>query len=103
MRDNLIIRRGDLATIKASDRSTAYWTSEARRIFGQRPDVQAVEVVFTGRSTDSAVLRRGDTSAPRGWYVIIAATSGYHGRSRRDYAPALIEAPTTPLEEVPHA
>jgi hypothetical protein len=102
-RQNLVIRRDDIGTIKATDRSTAYWTGEASRIFRQRPDVQAVEVVFTGRSTDSAVLRRGNTQAPRGWYVIIAATPGRYGRSRRDYAPALNEAPTAPLEEVANA
>lgn len=70
----------------ATDRSITYWRCQAREIFARLPHVEEVEVVTTGRKTDSELLG-ADKMPARNQYVIIASTGGKWGKSRRDYAP----------------
>ena len=64
-----------------------YWRKQAREIFSRYPSVEVVEVIRTGRKTDSAILRRGSDIVPRECVVILASTGGSWGRSRRDFVP----------------
>lgn len=68
--------------------SDDYWRRQARKIFSEHTTVEAVEIVKTGRKTDSDLLKRGDNRAPAGFFVIVASTGGSYGKSRRDYPPA---------------
>ena len=64
-----------------------YWRAQARRVFGLYPEIEAVEIVRTGRKTDSLLLSRGQRHAPASYCVIVASTGGKWGRSRRDFFP----------------
>jgi hypothetical protein len=68
--------------------SVNYWRQHARKVFRDYPTVEAVEIVHTGRKSDSGLLRRGADRAPAGFFVTIASTGGAWGKSRRDYPPA---------------
>lgn len=70
----------------ATDRSITYWRCQAREIFARLPQVEVVEIITTGRKTDSALLG-SDKMPARDQYVIIASTGGKYGKSRRDYPP----------------
>lgn len=80
----LFIRRAD--NFSPADGSERYWFSEARGIFDRFPEVESVEIVRSGRKTDSTIPR-GVRHAPPGRYVIVASTGGKWGKSRRDFAP----------------
>jgi len=82
-------RRSESDWIAANhdDRSLTYWRSQARDIFFGYPTVDLVEIIRSGRKTDSELLRRGDGYAAPGQYVIIASTGGRWGRCRQDYRP----------------
>ena len=68
-----------------SDRSKLYWRSFARTVFAENLHINLIEVVKSGRKTDSEYLVRGqDTPAP-GIVVILASTGGAHGKSRREF------------------
>jgi hypothetical protein len=69
--------------------STNYWRAQARQIFEKFPTVEVVEIVRTGRKTDSAILKRGSDSVPCYCAVILASTGGAWGRSRRNFMPAV--------------
>ncbi len=69
--------------------STNYWRAQARKVFAQFPQVEVVEIVRTGRKTDSAILKRGSDKVPAECAVIVASTGGAWGKSRRDYLPSV--------------
>ena len=56
-------------------------------MFDRYPTVEVVEIVRTGRKTDSAILKRGSDDVPRECVVILASTGGSWGKSRRDFLP----------------
>jgi hypothetical protein len=89
---NTIYRRSESNWIGSHDNprkvSVNYWRYQAWRIFQANPRVEVVEIVKTGRKTDSEILRRGSDSVPTECAVIIASTGGKWGRSRRDFLPA---------------
>ena len=64
-----------------------YWRKQAREAFAAYPTIEIVEVVHSGRKTDSAILSRGAEWAPSHAYVMVASTSGRWGKSRRDFPP----------------
>ena len=76
------------STDDSSEVSVNYWRKQARYYFEKFPTVEVVEIVRTGRKTDSTILRRGSDIVPRECAVIIASTGGAWGKSRRDYLPA---------------
>jgi len=53
----------------------------------RRADIHTVEVVFSGRKTDSQFLAHDAKETAPGIAVIIAATGGYLGQSLRNYLP----------------
>jgi len=69
--------------------STNYWRAQARRVFAQYPRVDVIEIVHSGRKTDSAILKRGSDSVPCYCAVIVASTGGAWGKSRRNFMPAV--------------
>lgn len=69
--------------------SVNYWRKQARYYFEKYPTVEVVEIVHTGRKTDSAILKRGSDRVPRECVVILASTGGSWGRCRCDYEPAV--------------
>lgn len=69
------------------DHSRRYWRAQARRVFAARPDIHTIEVVLSGRKTDSQYVGRGIQYAPAGICVIVASTGGRWGKSRRQYLP----------------
>ena len=71
----------------ATDKSLTYWRCQARDIFTRYPGVTLIEVVRSGRKTDSSLLARGEDYPARDQYVIVASTAGKWGKSRRDFAP----------------
>lgn len=71
------------------DVSTNYWRAQARKVFSEFPQVEVVEIVRTGRKTDSRILKRGSDSVPCYCAVIIASTGGAWGKSRRNFMPAV--------------
>ena len=71
----------------AKDKSLTYWRCAARDIFSRYPSVTLIEVVRSGRKTDSSLLARGEDYPARDQYVIVASTGGKWGKSRRDFAP----------------
>ena len=73
----------------AKEVSVNYWRKQARDIFARYPSVEVIEIVRTGRKTDSAILRRGSDTVPRECAVILASTGGSWGRSRRDFLPTV--------------
>ena len=87
--NNAVYRRSESQwlTSHPSDKSLTYWRSQVRAIFGRLPQVDEIEIVKTGRKTDSALLGRGETLPAANQYVIIASTGGKWGKSRRDFAP----------------
>jgi hypothetical protein len=68
--------------------STNYWRRQVREAFARYPAIEVVEVVKSGRKTDSQILQRGSSTAPGHAYVIVASTGGSWGKSRRDFHPA---------------
>jgi len=89
---NSIYRRAESNWIGAAGKgksSENYWRHHAREIFRKYPTVETVEIVHSGRKTDSGLLRRGCERAPAGFFVTIASTGGAWGKSRRDYPPAV--------------
>ena len=76
------------STGDSKDAGINYWRKQAREAFARHPGIEIVEVVKSGRKTDSQVLARGQDVAPSHAYVIVASTGGSWGKSRRDYAPA---------------
>lgn len=72
----------------ATDKSLTYWRCQARDIFARYPHVNLIEVVRSGRKSDSDLIGRGQDTPARDQYVIIASTGGKYGKSRRDYSPA---------------
>lgn len=85
---SMIYRRETINTLPATtDHSLRYWRAYVRDIFAKSPDVHLVEVVRTGRKTDSQIMRRGFGNAPEGCWVVIASTGGKWGKSRSDYPP----------------
>lgn len=67
--------------------SENYWRKQARTVFESHSAIQAVEIVFTGRKTDSRFLRRGEQTAPPGVCVILASALG---RNRREFLPLVL-------------
>lgn len=67
------------------DRSLIYWRREVQKVFDKNSHIQTVEVIRSGRKTDSSYLPRGVKSPPAGVAVLVASTSGRFGRPRRDY------------------
>jgi hypothetical protein len=90
--NNLLYRRSESnwigSTGDSRHASTNYWRAQARQIFGKFPKVEVIEIVGTGRKTDSQILKRGSDTVPSECAVIIASTGGAWGKSRRDYLPA---------------
>lgn len=85
---NTIHRRSEsnwIGKAKGNQVSINYWRKEARQLFAMRPELEIVEIVHTGRKTDSALLKRGKRISPFGTAVIIASTGGTWGRSRRNF------------------
>lgn len=85
---NVIYRRSESNWIGQSEtgnKSANYWRLQARRLFESEPEIEAVEVVKTGRKTDSLILKRGQEIPPSGFAVIIASTGGKWGKSRRNF------------------
>jgi len=72
--------------------SENYWRKQARTVFSNHSAIQTVEIVFTGRKTDSRFLKRGEQTAPPGVCVIIASTGGSWGRSRREFLPLVLSS-----------
>ena len=71
-----------------TDRSLSYWRSCARKIFALYPRVETIEVVRSGRKSDSALAARGAKHVAAEEYVIIASTGGgKYGKSRIDITP----------------
>ena len=75
------------STGDSKDAGINYWRKQARDIFARHPGVEIVEIVKSGRKTDSEILRRGSKWAPAEAYVIIASTGGRWGKSRRNFRP----------------
>jgi len=74
--------------------SENYWRKQARTVFNSHSAIEPVEIVFTGRKTDSRFLKRGQQTAPPGVCVILASTGGGSwGRSRRDFLPLVLSEP----------
>lgn len=71
----------------ATDKSLTYWRCQARDIFARYPQITLIEVVRSGRKTDSSLIARGEDCPAPDQYVIIASTGGKWGKSRRDFAP----------------
>ena len=87
---NTYFRRSEsnwLGDADAKEVSVNYWRKQARYYFQKFPSVEVVEIVRTGRKTDSKILKRGSNSVPRECAVILASTGGSWGRSRRDFLP----------------
>lgn len=87
---NTYYRRSEsnwIGNADAKEVSVNYWRKQARYYFEKFPTVEVVEIVRTGRKTDSAILRRGSDIVPRECVVILASTGGWWGRRRRDYVP----------------
>lgn len=88
---NIIYRRSESnwigSTGNPKDAGINYWRKQAREVFARHTGIEIVEIVKTGRKTDSQVLLRGHRAAPSHAYVIVASTGGSWGRSRRDYPP----------------
>lgn len=72
----------------AENQSLRYWRTQAAQIFKGHPKIVVVEVVVSGRKTDSQFIGRGDTHPPSGHYVIVSSTGGKWGKSRREFPPA---------------
>ena len=88
--ENTYYRRSEsnwIGNADANEVSKNYWRKQAREIFSRYPSVEVIEIVRTGRKTDSAILRRGSDTVPRECVVILASTGGAWGRSRRDFFP----------------
>ena len=75
------------STDDPSEVSINYWRKQAKAIFDRYPTVEVVEVIRTGRKTDSGILKRGSNNVPCECAVILASTGGAWGRSRRDFLP----------------
>lgn len=89
---NTYYRRNEsnwIGNADAKEVSVNYWRKQARAIFGRYPSVEVIEIVRTGRKTDSTILRRGVDIVPRECAVILASTGGSWGKSRRDYLPTV--------------
>lgn len=83
-----LYRRGDVRLdAPTTNHSDRYWRAQARRIFAVWAEVQQIEIVHSGRRTDSRFYTRGMTHAPRAIYIIIASTGGAWGKSRVDFRP----------------
>ena len=90
MKSNTYYRRSEsnwLGNAELNEVGVNYWRKQARYYFNKYPSVEVIEIVRTGRKTDSAILRRGSDTVPRECVVILASTGGSWGRSRRDYLP----------------
>lgn len=86
--NNIIYRRTESNWISGhgcANHSLRYWRAQARDIFTRFPTVTEIEVVRSGRKTDSDFIARGVRHAAPGQYVIVASTGGKWGRSRSDY------------------
>jgi hypothetical protein len=70
--------------------SENYWRKQARTVFASHSAIETVEIVFTGRKTDSKFIKRGKQTAPEGVCVILASTGGSWGRSRREFLPLVL-------------
>jgi len=70
--------------------SENYWRKQARTVFAAHSAIETVEIVFSGRKTDSRFMKRGEQTAPPGVCVIIASTGGSWGRSRREFLPLVL-------------
>lgn len=70
---------------KTTNHSLIYWRAAARKILKTNPEKTVVEIVKSGRKTDSKALARGERYPPRHVYVVIASTGGKWGKSRRDF------------------
>lgn len=79
----------ETAAQPTTDRSQQYWRKFTRDLMARRPDICRVEVVRSGRKTDSEVLKCRQHVPPPGMAVIVASTGGKWGRSRRDFLPAV--------------
>lgn len=90
--NNTLYRRSESnwigSTGESRDVSTNYWRAQARQIFNKFPRVEVIEIVRTGRKTNSGILKRGSDKVPAECAVIIASTGGAWGKSRRNYLPA---------------
>lgn len=89
---NTYYRRNEsnwLGNADAKEVSVNYWRKQARYYFAKFPSVEVIEIVRTGRKTDSAILKRGSDNVPRECAVILASTGGSWGRSRRDFLPTV--------------
>ena len=78
------------STPNSREVSENYWRKQARTVFASHSAIETVEIVFTGRKTDSRFLKRGERTAPPGVCVIIASTGGSWGRTRRDFLPLVL-------------
>ena len=89
--NNTLYRRSESDWIGSTgdrrDAGTNYWRAQARKVFPQFPQVEVVEIVHSGRKTDSAILKRGSDSVPCYCAVIVASTGGAWGKSRRNFMP----------------
>ena len=87
--DTVIYRRDNSEWLSSheTDHSLTYWRSQARKIFARYPQVTLIEVVRSGRKTDSSLIARGEDYPARDQYVIVASTGGAWGKSRRDFEP----------------
>lgn len=70
-----------------TDHRSRYWRGQAQRLFSERPDIHTVEVVHTGRKTDSTLLPKGSRLPDKGVAVIVGATGGRWGKSRKNFLP----------------
>jgi hypothetical protein len=87
---NTIYKRSTIETLaKTENKSLQYWRAEAKKVFTRHADVQQVEIVQTGRKTDSTLLVKSGRrlNRPDGVAVIIASTGGKWGRSRVNLVP----------------
>jgi len=79
------------STPNSREVSENYWRKQARTMFSDHSAIETVEIVFTGRKTDSRFLKRGEQIAPPGVCVILASTpGGSWGRSRREFLPLVL-------------
>jgi hypothetical protein len=88
--DNTVYRRrnSNWLSSHATSRQITYWRKQARDIFARYPQVDEIEIIITGRKSESQFISRGQYLPARNQYVVVASTGGKYGRSRRDYPPA---------------
>lgn len=67
--------------------SENYWRKQARTVFHSHSAIETVEIVFSGRKSDSRFLKRGEQTAPPGVCVILASALG---RNRREFLPLVL-------------